>query len=160
MGFEPTVRFHARRFSRPVHSTTLPLLRFACSTPGIAILKATWCGNPPKGYARTFLVARKALGWRPRGGPTGFETKVGETGVAQNCVCDRQGMRHDRSRVWQTVRYMAHRHDSHLKSDLKKPVIESGKAGNAKKLIMVISATCHNSRNTVFIVIEVDSALY
>ena len=27
VGFEPTVRFHARRFSRPVHSTTLPLLR-------------------------------------------------------------------------------------------------------------------------------------
>ncbi len=26
VGFEPTVRFHARRFSRPVHSTTLPLL--------------------------------------------------------------------------------------------------------------------------------------
>ena len=27
VGFEPTVRSHARRFSRPVHSTTLPLLR-------------------------------------------------------------------------------------------------------------------------------------
>ena len=32
VGFEPTVRFHARRFSRPVHSTTLPLLQ-----PGLAI---------------------------------------------------------------------------------------------------------------------------
>ena len=27
VGFEPTVRFHARRFSRPVQSTTLPHLR-------------------------------------------------------------------------------------------------------------------------------------
>ena len=27
VGFEPTVDFHLRRFSRPVHSTTLPLLR-------------------------------------------------------------------------------------------------------------------------------------
>ena len=27
VGFEPTVGFHPRRFSRPVHSTTLPLLR-------------------------------------------------------------------------------------------------------------------------------------
>ena len=27
VGFEPTVRSHARWFSRPVHSTTLPLLR-------------------------------------------------------------------------------------------------------------------------------------
>ena len=27
VGFEPTVRSHARRFSRPVHSTTLPPLR-------------------------------------------------------------------------------------------------------------------------------------
>ena len=26
-GFEPPVRFHVRRFSRPVHSTTLPPLR-------------------------------------------------------------------------------------------------------------------------------------
>ena len=27
VGFEPTDDFHHRRFSRPVHSTTLPLLR-------------------------------------------------------------------------------------------------------------------------------------
>ena len=27
VGFEPTVRVNVRRFSRPVHSTTLPLLR-------------------------------------------------------------------------------------------------------------------------------------
>ncbi len=26
-GFEPPVRFHARRFSRPMHSTTLPPLQ-------------------------------------------------------------------------------------------------------------------------------------
>ena len=34
VGFEPTVRFHARRFSRPVHSTTLPLLRGATGLAG------------------------------------------------------------------------------------------------------------------------------
>ena len=28
-GFEPWEDFHPRRFSRPVHSTTLPLLRLA-----------------------------------------------------------------------------------------------------------------------------------
>ena len=28
-GFEPWEDFHLRRFSRPVHSTTLPLLRLA-----------------------------------------------------------------------------------------------------------------------------------
>ena len=27
VGFEPTERVNVRRFSRPVHSTTLPLLR-------------------------------------------------------------------------------------------------------------------------------------
>ena len=30
VGFEPTVEFPPRRFSRPVHSTTLPLLLIAC----------------------------------------------------------------------------------------------------------------------------------
>ena len=40
VGFEPTVRFHARRFSRPVHSTTLPLLRSGWSSGGLAILEA------------------------------------------------------------------------------------------------------------------------
>ena len=40
VGFEPTVRFHARRFSRPVHSTTLPLLRSGWSSGGFPILEA------------------------------------------------------------------------------------------------------------------------
>ncbi len=40
VGFEPTVRFHARRFSRPVHSTTLPLLRSGLGIGRRAILKA------------------------------------------------------------------------------------------------------------------------
>ncbi len=40
VGFEPTVRFHARRFSRPVHSTTLPLLRPGLGIGRRAILKA------------------------------------------------------------------------------------------------------------------------
>ena len=39
VGFEPTVRFHARRFSRPVHSTTLPLLRQASPNRAKVILK-------------------------------------------------------------------------------------------------------------------------
>ena len=33
VGFEPTVDFHLRRFSRPVHSTTLPLLRLGKVLP-------------------------------------------------------------------------------------------------------------------------------
>ncbi len=40
VGFEPTVRFHARRFSRPVHSTTLPLLRPGLGIGRRVILKA------------------------------------------------------------------------------------------------------------------------
>jgi|SaaInlStandDraft_2_1057019.scaffolds.fasta_scaffold06248_4 hypothetical protein len=39
-GFEPWGRFHARRFSRPVHSTTLPLLRRASPIRCFLILKA------------------------------------------------------------------------------------------------------------------------
>ena len=39
-GFEPWGRFHARRFSRPVHSTTLPLLRRAPPIRCLLILKA------------------------------------------------------------------------------------------------------------------------
>ena len=40
VGFEPTVDFHLRRFSRPVHSTTLPLLRRAPDNGPQTILKA------------------------------------------------------------------------------------------------------------------------
>ena len=39
VGFEPTVDFHLRRFSRPVHSTTLPLLRRRPSNRSLMILK-------------------------------------------------------------------------------------------------------------------------
>ena len=39
VGFEPTVDFHLRRFSRPVHSTTLPLLRPASNSCTRLILK-------------------------------------------------------------------------------------------------------------------------
>ena len=39
VGFEPTVDFHLRRFSRPVHSTTLPLLRPAPLNRLLLILK-------------------------------------------------------------------------------------------------------------------------
>ena len=38
-GFEPWVRSHVRRFSRPVHSTTLPLLREYAPIPCFLILK-------------------------------------------------------------------------------------------------------------------------
>jgi rare lipoprotein A len=40
VGFEPTVDFHLRRFSRPVHSTTLPLLRFGPVSGSNPIRKA------------------------------------------------------------------------------------------------------------------------
>ena len=39
VGFEPTVRVNVRRFSRPVHSTTLPLLRQSPSSSCELILK-------------------------------------------------------------------------------------------------------------------------
>ena len=39
VGFEPTVDFHLRRFSRPVHSTTLPLLRRTSDSCRRLILK-------------------------------------------------------------------------------------------------------------------------
>ena len=45
VGFEPTVDFHLRRFSRPVHSTALPLLRQGGTFSGvILILKSPKCG--------------------------------------------------------------------------------------------------------------------
>ena len=39
-GFEPWEDFHPRRFSRPVHSTTLPLLRQALPSVSRKILQA------------------------------------------------------------------------------------------------------------------------
>ena len=36
-GFEPPERLHAQRFSRPPHSTTLPLLRMSASVSAIAL---------------------------------------------------------------------------------------------------------------------------
>ena len=45
VGFEPTVRFHARRFSRPVHSTTLPLLRSGLVIGSNTILKVAKEGS-------------------------------------------------------------------------------------------------------------------
>jgi hypothetical protein len=39
-GFEPWEDFHPRRFSRPVHSTTLPLLRQALPSVGEKIPQA------------------------------------------------------------------------------------------------------------------------
>ena len=39
VGFEPTVRVNVRRFSRPVHSTTLPLLRRSSFSSCELILK-------------------------------------------------------------------------------------------------------------------------
>ena len=43
VGFEPTVDFHLRRFSRPVHSTTLPLLRRRRVSVSFMIRKAGSC---------------------------------------------------------------------------------------------------------------------
>ena len=43
VGFEPTVRVNVRRFSRPVHSTTLPLLRRCSFSSCKLILKVQFC---------------------------------------------------------------------------------------------------------------------
>ena len=53
VGFEPTVRFHARRFSRPVQSTTLPLLRLGPSNHHHMILKA----SSSRGFLLNFALA-------------------------------------------------------------------------------------------------------
>ena len=67
VGFEPTVRFHARRFSRPVHSTTLPLLRSNLPKEPALILKGVvLCGNSPSTHLRTFLDGPNSLDC-PRG---------------------------------------------------------------------------------------------
>ncbi len=42
VGFEPTVDFHLRRFSRPVHSTTLPLLRLGSHYSAQSDSKSTY----------------------------------------------------------------------------------------------------------------------
>ncbi len=64
VGFEPTVRFHARRFSRPVQSTTLPLLRHPVVNGSRMILKAFVCReNPPTSRAGTFIDRDEALMW-------------------------------------------------------------------------------------------------
>ena len=42
-GFEPWEDFHPRRFSRPVHSTTLPLLRFLVHNGAIMIHQGQEC---------------------------------------------------------------------------------------------------------------------
>ena len=59
MGFEPTVGVNPRRFSRPVHSTTLPLLRFIFPKASRLILKAPLrtelVGNSADADAQTFL---------------------------------------------------------------------------------------------------------
>ena len=60
VGFEPTVDFHLRRFSRPVHSTTLPLLRHRPVSGSFMIRKAgsRFGENPPKARARAFQIPR------------------------------------------------------------------------------------------------------
>ena len=49
-GFEPWGRFHARRFSRPVHSTTLPNLR---GPPVVMLLNRF--GKPRSDVQRRFF---------------------------------------------------------------------------------------------------------
>ena len=62
VGFEPTVDFHLRRFSRPVHSTTLPLLRRLPFNPEKLILKPQKIGKIlPNGFVRSFHSVRYAL---------------------------------------------------------------------------------------------------
>ena len=56
VGFEPTGRSHAQRFSRPPHSTTLPNLRLAVDSGAHAILKAAAREIPPTGCSGLFLI--------------------------------------------------------------------------------------------------------
>ena len=61
-GFEPWVRSHVRRFSRPVHSTTLPLLRRAFPIRCFLILKVTFrqiCVLPKSPIHRKFRASRR-----------------------------------------------------------------------------------------------------
>jgi hypothetical protein len=62
VGFEPTVDFHLRRFSRPVHSTTLPLLRRPPFNPEKLILKPLKIGKiSPNDCVRSFHRGRYGL---------------------------------------------------------------------------------------------------
>ncbi len=56
VGFEPTEGVNPRRFSRPVHSTTLPLLRPALINQNRLILKPTEWGFFAYAGTRAFLV--------------------------------------------------------------------------------------------------------
>ena len=60
VGFEPTVDFHLRRFSRPVHSTTLPLLRQNPNSCTRLILKEAIC-NKTDFPSR---IGSKLISWR------------------------------------------------------------------------------------------------
>src|SRR6056297_2443890 len=63
VGFEPTVRFHARRFSRPVQSTTLPLLLCQVRVRGCERFwkRKPRCGNPPNGLNSAFTKRHGGL---------------------------------------------------------------------------------------------------
>ena len=55
VGFEPTEGVNPRRFSRPVHSTTLPLLRRDMTNRSGMILKESRRGFFADLFAATFL---------------------------------------------------------------------------------------------------------
>ncbi len=59
VGFEPTEGVNPRRFSRPVHSTTLPLLRRPLITVTILILKVEIGEISPIISRRLFTWGRK-----------------------------------------------------------------------------------------------------
>ncbi len=75
VGFEPTVGVNPRRFSRPVHSTTLPLLRPGSDRPERAILEGKPSGAPytpisAQSHLAPFHEARQPLTCRPKRGVT------------------------------------------------------------------------------------------
>lgn len=60
-GFEPWEDFHPRRFSRPVHSTTLPNLRPRSLSGKSLIRKAGSCGMGKRSLAIPLDPWRNAL---------------------------------------------------------------------------------------------------
>jgi hypothetical protein len=63
VGFEPTVRFHAQRFSRPSQSTTLPPLRvgiFGRAAFRVAFWRQVSSPNQPQGVIKNNLVRFKS----------------------------------------------------------------------------------------------------
>lgn len=89
VGFEPTVRSHARRFSRPVQSTTLPLLRSGSLSRAAPILEAA-AGKFADAPRR---ASHKAKAWllSPQSGAEAASYEDMRPGRPRSQAQDRQG---------------------------------------------------------------------